>query len=493
MKAAMEYIWRFPGSPRPYGLFALLAALSLGAVAGVALTGYLWLLGIPVVILLGWLTAVNFRPVFYMLIASIPISIEMELPGGLATDLASEPFMWLLTLVSVLWFARNWPSVDVSMLRHPITIALFFHLSWIAITAVTSQAPVVSIKYMLAKGWYVIVFYFLAYRLIRSERAFLTLLWAFFIPLVITVLIVLARHSTVGFAFDGTNFVMGPFYRNHVIYACIQAIFIPFVWYGTYFYKRWSARWWILVLGILIMLLGINFAYTRAAYVALLAAFGIYWIIRWRMMKPALALAALLITLFYAVLSQRDNWLLFAPDYERTITHKRFDNLLEATTKLEDISVMERVYRWVAASYMVQDRPITGFGPGTFYFYYKNYTVSSFKTYVSDNPERSGIHNYFLMTTVEQGLPGLVLFVILVATALLYSERLYHRIEDPTRRRMLLSAVLCFSLINLLMLMNDFVETDKIGGLFFISMAMIVRLGERQDVSGQDLQDLQER
>jgi O-antigen ligase len=126
---------------------------------------------------------------------------------------------------------------------------------------------------------------------------------------------------------------------------------------------------------------------------------------------------------------------------------------------------------------MVEDKPVTGFGPGTFYFFYKNYTVSSFKTYVSDNPERSGIHNYFLMTTVEQGLPGLVIFFLLVATVLLTGEHLYHRIADPDERRMLLAAVLSFALINLLMLMNDLVETDKIGAFFFMNMAMIIQCG----------------
>ena len=196
-------------------------------------------------------------------------------------------------------------------------------------------------------------------------------------------------------------------------------------------------------------------------------------------MKVVLVVTAIGFMAFYAVLSQRDNWLLFAPDFERTITHSRFDNLLEATTKLEDISTMERVYRWVAASYMVEDKPFTGFGPGTFYFFYKNYTVSSFKTYVSDNPERSGIHNYSLMTTVEQGLPGLVIFFLLISTVLLTGEHLYHRISDPDERRILLAAVLSFALINLLMLMNDLVETDKIGSFFFMTMAMIIQCGIR--------------
>ena len=71
---------------------------------------------------------------------------------------------------------------------------------------------------------------------------------------------------------------------------------------------------------------------------------------------------------------------------------------------MEDISTMERVYRWVAGVEMVKDKPIFGFGPGTFYSAYKAYTLSSFQTYVSDNVDHSTVHNYFLLTFIEQGL-----------------------------------------------------------------------------------------
>jgi O-antigen ligase len=477
MRTAPDRTWRLPDNPYGYGLFAALGVLTVGAVAAATATTEMWILGVPFGLLLFGLAIRQFTAVFFILIASLPLSVEVELAGGLATDLVSEPLMWLLTLVSIIWYARHWPEVSLRMVLHPIALALWFHLAWISITMITSEMPMVSFKYLLAKGWYVIVFFLLAGWVMHGKRPFLTLLWAFFIPLIITVSIVLVRHAMEGFTFEGSNYVMGPFYRNHVIYACVQAIFLPFIWFGASFYPRWSFKWWVLVAGILLLLVGINFAYTRAAYVALVAAFGVYWVIRWRLMKVVLVVTAIGLMSFYVVLSQRDNWLLFAPDFERTITHSRFDNLLEATTRLEDISTMERVYRWVAASYMVEDKPVTGFGPGTFYFFYKNYTVSSFKTYVSDNPERSGIHNYFLMTTVEQGLPGLVIFFLLVATVLLTGEHLYHRIADPDERRMLLAAVLSFALINLLMLMNDLVETDKIGAFFFMNMAMIIQCG----------------
>jgi hypothetical protein len=46
---------------------------------------------------------------------------------------------------------------------------------------------------------------------------------------------------------------------------------------------------------------------------------------------------------------------------------------------------------------------------------------------------------------------------------------------------MLMAALLCFVLTNLLMLMNDFVETDKIGSLFIMSAAILANGSNEQD------------
>lgn len=455
-------------------LVGALLLLLLGCLSAAIFQQMWWLAGIPVAALVLWLAVVDFRKIFFLMLACIPLSIEMELPGGLGTDLPSEPLMWLLTLVSTGWFLRNWRTVDARFLRHPVSLALLAHLVWTTVAVLVSTDFLVSFKFLLAKGWYVLVFYLLAAHLLQEARDFKKFLWWFFIPLLFTVLTVLARHAPHGFSFREVNYVMGPFYRNHVMYACLLAIFLPFVWYGTYWYRRYSGLWWLLVFGVVVLLFGINFAYTRAAYVALLAAVGIYWLIRRKLIKISMLAFTLVFTALVVTVTSRDNWLAFAPDYERAVSHTRFDNLLEATTKLEDISIMERVYRWVAAAYMIRDRPYTGFGPGNFYFNYRNYTVSSFKTYVSDNPERSGIHNYYLMVTVEQGVPGLVFFLIFCLVTIFKGQQIYHNTPNTGRRRVLVAALLSFMLIAMLMLMNDFVETDKIGSLFFICAAIIV-------------------
>ncbi|MBU6342266.1 MAG: O-antigen ligase family protein [Bacteroidetes bacterium] len=474
MRFRHALLWPAPPLRSQSGLFALFSLGGIVAIFAGIVYQMWWLLAAPAALGMIWLLLLDFRKIYFLMLACIPLSVEKELPGGFATDFPSEQFMWLLTVAGLLWFLKNWKTVDARFLKHPITLALLLHLAWMTVCVVTSQNTYISIKFLLAKGWYVVVFYFLTGHMLNRPSQYKTMVWWYYVPLQLAMLIVLIRHANIGFSFTEVEYVMGPFFRNHVTYACSLAVSMPLIWFTLPWYKRYSKQWYLLVFGIVSFIIGINFSYTRAAYVALLAAVGFYWVIRLRLLKLSLIFIGCLFALGLYIVASKDNWLLFAPEYEKTITHKRFENLLEATTKLEDISTMERVYRWVAASYMIREKPFTGFGPGTFYSYYKNYTVSSFKTYVSDNPERSGIHNYYLMMAVEEGLPGLFFFLLFSVVTMISGQKIYHNTSNPELRWCLMASILCFMLTDMLMLMNDLVETDKIGSLFFMSAALLV-------------------
>jgi O-antigen ligase len=140
---------------------------------------------------------------------------------------------------------------------------------------------------------------------------------------------------------------------------------------------------------------------------------------------------------------------------------------------MEDISTVERFYRWVAGINMIEEKPLTGFGPSTFYSNYKSYTVTSYKTYVSDNPEKSGIHNYYLMTAVEQGIPGLLIFVGLCMICILCGEQAFHALKNKEEKALVMAATVSFVLVLAVLIINDLIEADKVGPLFFLSASII--------------------
>ncbi len=449
---------------------------------GVA-TDFYFLAALPVVVLIGFVAVVDFKKLFYLAIFTIPFSIEMTLPGGIGTDFPPELLIIGLMLVYLLYFIKNLRNIDSAFYKHPITILVIMHLIWTFVTTIHSYDYLVSIKFLLAKFWYVFVFYFMAGQLIRSSKDFKNLFWIFFFPIFATVFYVMIRHSATGFSFKEINYCVGPFYRNHVMYGCIVALFLPFIWYVKKWYPKWSLKWWFLIGALFIGLVAVQLSYTRAAYVGIAIAIMAVYIIRFRLMKAAVGLAIVLALGVVIHLVTNSNYMNYAPEYKNTVTHNRFDNLLSATAKGEDISTMERVYRWVAGYQMSQKEPLTGFGPGNFYGFYKGYTVTSFETYVSDNPEQSGIHNYYLMLIVEQGFLGAFIFLLLCFYMLIRGETVFHNTTNTKKKYMVMTAILTVIIIDCLLLINDMIETDKIGSFFFICMAIVANV----DVENSDL------
>ncbi|MEL6989429.1 MAG: O-antigen ligase family protein, partial [Bacteroidota bacterium] len=300
------------------------------------------------------------------------------------------------------------------------------------------------------------------------------IIWLILIPLLITNVIILFRYSLIGFDFSRVNSVLDPFYRNKVNYASFMVCFLPFIVYLLFQQKKQSFKWFFLIAAIGIQFIALYYTYTRAVYVTIAGAVGFYFIYNFKLAKLAVMCSIILSIAAGTYLTHNNTYLDFAPDYNKTIYHDDFGNLLDATTKLQDISTMERVYRWVAAYYMIKEKPLMGFGPGNFYSNYKNYTVRSFETYVSDNEEQSGVHSYYLMTFVEQGLFGFIFFIVLCLYVILKAERIYHKVKERSLKHLVMAASLSLIIIFQLLIINDMVETDKVGSFFFFNMALLI-------------------
>lgn len=434
------------------------------------------ILGIPAVVLLAFVAIVDVKKIFWLLLFCIPISMEVPISTNLATDLPTEPLTVLMMGIGFLLLLKEGGRWKKDFLLHPISLLLILHVGWVIATTIVSDAFIFSLKFALAKIWYVATFYFITGYFIQNKKDFKKMLWVILIPLFIATLITMFRHSLHGFSFDKSSSVTWPFFRNHVSYAAILVIFIPFVYLCRNWFPKgsWTRR---LLVGIsLLFVVAIYFSYTRAAYLSLLIAMGAYFVFKYKLTRLTLVglVTGLLLSGLY--LYQNNNYMLMAPDFEKTVTHFEFDNLVAATAKGEDISTMERVYRWVAGVFLIKDHPWMGVGPGNFYNFYRSYSLNAFATYVSNNPDRSGIHCYYLLMGVEQGIPGMLIFLALVFLVLIYGERIYHQSRDPEIKNFVMALLLCLIAIYALLIINDMIETDKVGSLFFICIAILVNV-----------------
>ena len=439
----------------------------------VAIYKELYLLALaPFAVLALILVIKDYSLLYYGFWIVLPFSIEFYL-GSFGTDLPTEPIMLALTFIGLVLMIVNFKKLPINTLYHPISALLMIHLIWLLFTSLFSQSPTVSFKFFLAKIWYVVPFFFLTFHFIKGQLGIEKITRLLIIFLSMAVMIVLSRHALEGFTFDTSHQVVRPIFRNHVSYSAILVVFLPFIW--AFYRNNKIEKYNKTLLAVLaLFVIGTYFSYTRAAQLCLVIAVGAFFIFKFRLAKIAIA-SSLIVAILGSVYLVNDNkYLDYTPDFEKTIAHTKFDNLIEATYKMQDISTMERVYRWVAAKYMIEDRPMLGFGPGSFYFHYQKYTVNGFETYVSDNPEKSGIHNYYLMTLVEQGLIGLSIFLGLVIAIIIYGERLYHRLTDQNEKNYVMAAILSTIVICALLIINDLIEVDKVGPFFFLNASLIV-------------------
>ena len=447
--------------------------LLLATILGALLTNEpLWLLA-PVAFLITCQLIIDFRPVFYLLLLVTPGALEYHFESGFSTDIPTEPLEIVLMFTFIFLVILKGELLQRKFLLHPVAIVLYFHLGWILVATIYSQDIVISLKYVLAKAWYVSVFFFLGGHVLREEKHFKIAFWCLFIPTLAIVINTLIRHNQYGFAFSEVNKSMWPIFRNHVNYAVFLALMFPLLFRAAAWYDRFSWQRMLINTAKVIIAAAIYFSYTGSSWLSLAAALICYFLIRWHMLMPGVA-AAIVLTIAFVVYMLHDNtYLQYAPDFKKTIYHDNFSDHLESTATLEDVSSAERIYRWIAGVKMIEAKPVIGFGPSQFHDNYQPYAVNKFTTYISRNEEKSTIHNYYLQVTVEQGFPGLFIWVVFLVTVLATGQRAYTR-GTPEQRPLTLVVTLSFITILINIALSDLIEADKIGTMFFLFAAVII-------------------
>ncbi|MEM7375644.1 MAG: O-antigen ligase family protein [Bacteroidota bacterium] len=454
-------------------LFSLLALAIIGSIGAAIRMRMNLLFGVPIALALGLQVVYNYKPVFFFLIFCIPFSMQINLTESFAMDVFTEPLMlvflaiFLLNLFSGKQFSRNRKI-------YPFHILIFLILFWTMFTTLNSEFIGRSFKFFLAKLWYLATFVYMADRIIQTPKDVKYMFWAFFSSMMLVVIGITIRHALTGFSYGESNGIAFPLYANGVIYSATLVLFLPWVWFARSWYTPKSLEWYILNIGMGILLIGIFFSYKRGAYVTTLMLPVMWLLINRKVLDKLIYAGLIFVVLGVSWLVNNNNFYIFAPNYQSTVWHgDDFTAHLEATFQGTEISGIERFYRWVAAKNMVADMPFVGSGPSTFNQVYKRYADDAFRTYVSDNPEQSTTHNYFLMTFAEQGFPGGLLFAGLVFLMVLKGIYLAYQVEDPTRKSIVFLALFSLATILIHSLLNEMIEVDKIGSMFWLCLVVI--------------------
>jgi putative inorganic carbon (HCO3(-)) transporter len=434
---------------------------------------FYWLNLIPFAIVIIYLAFVSVDILLQLIVFCTPFSINLsdqEIRLGLS--LPTEPLMigiMLLFFFKILYEGKY----DVRILRHPVTIALLLNLIWILITCITSEMPVVSFKFLLARLWFVICFYFIAVPMFKDKKAIRRFGWLYIIPLVGVIGYTIYNHALLGFREDPAHWVMAPFYNDHTAYGALLAMYFPLV-VSFMFNRYYSAPVRIFsVFLFVIYTAALILSYTRAAWVSLLVALILFLLyvfkIRFRTFVIALAGISIVLGLFWTELMMK-------------LEKNRQDsstNLTEHVQSISNISTdasnLERLNRWHAAMRMFYERPFFGWGPGTYSFQYAPFQLSTDRTTISTNAgDKGNAHSEYIGPLCESGVPGALTFVAILVCVLWTGSRLYHSLPKGDLKITVLAVLLGLVTYMVHGGLNNFLDTDKASVPFWGFIAILV-------------------
>jgi hypothetical protein len=209
------------------GLLAAIAILLLG-VCGYIFNGNILLLGLPFVFLYVLLVGVNWKTAYWVMLMSIPVSIDLYFFGNtLSTSAPDEPLMWGFMLLFPILLASKRGAIEKSWIKHPIVTLVALQFFWMMIAVFYSRMHLISVKFMIAKSWFLISFFILPVLIFREKKDFRTAFWILFLPVFITVCIIMVRHAALGFSFRQIEEAVGDLYFNHVDYSTIVSMIFP--------------------------------------------------------------------------------------------------------------------------------------------------------------------------------------------------------------------------------------------------------------------------
>ncbi len=427
----------------------------------------------PLVLIVVLVSFTSLDKLLLFVVFFTPLSINLEqLQFGLGLALPTEPLMFgaMLIFFIRLFFEKDF---DAKILKHPVSIAIIINLSWLLFTVITSELPLVSFKHFVARLWFVVCFYFIGTIMFRNKKNIPLFFWLYIIPLSVVVIYTLFQHSLRGFGEKPAHWVMQPFFKDHTSYGAILAMVFPFLPSSFLSRELTPVKKIFIALLFVIIAIGLVFSYTRAAWLSLLLALGVFLIYYFRVRLQTLVLGfALLLTLF---LYFQNDLIMYLEKNKQDSSTDLAEHAQSVTNIASDASNLERINRWNCALRMFFERPFFGWGPGTYQFLYSPYQHSNELTIISTKfGDRGNAHSEYLGPLAETGVLGALSFLGIIICVFYSASKLYFKLKKREEKIFVLSAILGFTTYVVHGILNNFLDTDKASVPFWGFIAIIV-------------------
>jgi len=428
----------------------------------------------PLAVVFLWAAFFRLEELMLFIVFCVPFSInleELEL-GGVGMYLPTEPLMVGVLLIAIFKLLSG-KSIDKRIFTHPVSYVVYAYLVWIALTCITSEYPLVSLKFLLAKLWFIVPFYFLATHIFRDEKKMRWFQILYLISLFGVVIYTVTRHAGYGFDKTSAHWVMEPLFKDHTSYGAVLAMFFP-VLVGLLVVKRMHLLLRVfLYIGFMILVTGIIFSYTRAAWLSIIGAGCVLALMLLKISLRTIVASVVVVSAFLYI-----GWEDIQVGLEGN-KQESSDRLEEHITSVSNVSSdasnLERLNRWYCAMEMFKERPVFGWGPGTYQFVYAPFQRAKDRTIISTNQGDGGnAHSEYLGPLSEQGVPGMVIMIVLVLTVCSLAFRLFYTLRDSQMKILVASVFLGLMTYFIHGTLNNYLDTDKASVPFWGFIAMLV-------------------
>lgn len=407
-----------------------------------------------------------------------PLSVNIEeYTNSFGLFVPTEPLLFGMMLLLLMQHLLKY-SIHREVWKSPIIWAVGFYVFWILITSITSSNPTASFKFLLARLWFIVPILIFGPIIFLKTENIKRFLWLFSIGMIFVVIYTVFEHAQYRFGEKESHWVMWPFFKDHTIYGAIVALVTPLI-FGLYFSKKHTAIVQAILFGMMaIILLGLYFSYTRAAWLSVLASLVVLAFIKFKISFKLIASVTAFagIVLFFS-------WTSIQHTLERNkqehTTEEFGERLQSATNVSTDASNLERINRWTCAVDMFQERPIVGFGPGTYAFEYARFQRPENLTIISTNfGDLGNAHSEFLGPLAEMGFMGLIAMVLIVTAIFYKAITLYIKwpAEDKEMKTIILTIIISLTTYFVHAFLNNFLDTDKAAVPIWGMCAMIIAL-----------------
>ncbi len=481
MKSNPEY--RSCGRKKIWVLVSVITAL-VYAFLSVRVAGYgnvLFFL-IPPALLLLFLLFTSLEKFLLITVFLVPMSVQLRflVPEPPFDIFLPTELMLLAMLVLIAYRIFVSRDIDREILHHPVSVVVYCLLAWIFVTSVTSTLPVVSFKNLAAKIWYVASFYFLASEIFKDHRQIRKYFLTYSAGMTPVVIYFLVRMWQSGIFNQAAAYsAPKPFFLDHTAIGAGLAFLIPLILYFLFRKDTPSALRLLLAIQLILFTAAFILSYSRAAWISLVIA-GLTTLvflsgISWKIVMTSVTLIIVTIATSWTEIIIRLN------ENRQESSADMTRHIRSITNIRSDASNMERVNRWKAALRMSEERPLLGWGPGTYQFNYAPFQVSTEKTIISTNYGEGGnAHSEYLGALSESGIPGILFYIFLLYLVMKRAIAVwkYH----PDRSIRFITLALMAGLVTYIIHggLNNFLDSDKISALFWGMIAAIVAIDVRK-------------